>query len=210
MVKNEFLYQQWQFLFKQLNVDNELCKKEYTAVRDAYSQNTRHYHNLSHIEAMLKKALELGHDPVHDPDLFWSIWLHDIIYNPLYKNNEEKSAKYATKLLRKLNAAEELIDKIGVYIIASANHSQRDSNEKLNLFLDLDLLILGQTSEVYMEYCNAIRMEYALIPTIIYNRGRKKVLESLLESEKIFHTKNFEVYEKQARKNIETELQSLT
>lgn len=210
MSDKEFLYQQWQNLFKSFNGDEPFCKGEYKKIEQAYSKSNRHYHTLKHIKFMLIKAIELGYSPLEHPALFWSIWLHDVIYNTFTKDGEEKSAEYAARLLEKINANNELIERVSVYIKASAHRNQGTDDGELNLFLDLDLMILGQSRAVYMEYTRKIRKEYALIPLPIYKSGRKKMLKAFLAAEKIYQSPAFRKYEGQARENIIYELQQLS
>ncbi|MDX2245424.1 MAG: hypothetical protein SF052_01505 [Bacteroidia bacterium] len=78
-----------------------------------------------------------------------------------------------------------------------------------NLFTDADLSILGQKREIYHAYSTNVRKEYAIYPDILYNPGRKKVLQHFLAMEQIFKTPHFqEKYEAQARANLEEELMS--
>lgn len=210
MNNSSFLYQQWQVLFKQLSNDEALCKKAYEKVIDAYSESNRHYHTLAHIRAMLEKALELGYSVENTSTLFWSIWLHDVVYSTFSNANEEKSAEYAIQLLMRLDASSEVIEKVSTYIKATAHHTDRPEDNELNLFLDLDLMILGQPQEVYQDYTQKIRREYSLIPNLLYKTGRRKMLKEFLESERIYHTAAFTKYEAQARENLFCELQQLS
>jgi predicted metal-dependent HD superfamily phosphohydrolase len=70
--------------------------------------------------------------------------------------------------------------------------------------------ILGREKTVYKEYSEAIRIEYAWVPQDLYLQGRQKVLRSFLHREKIYYTEQLaEIFEAQARQNIERELAEL-
>ena len=80
-----------------------------------------------------------------------------------------------------------------------------------NIFLDADLSIFGQPTSVYSTYINQIRDEYKVYPLIIYNNGRIKVLRHFLNMSRIYKTEHFyNLYEEQARKNINMELKLLS
>jgi predicted metal-dependent HD superfamily phosphohydrolase len=74
----------------------------------------------------------------------------------------------------------------------------------------MDLSILGASQSVYQLYCNAIRKEYKNIPWLLYKRGRKRFLQETLKRTHIFLTKEYQDrYEKQARMNMQEELNGL-
>ena len=80
------------------------------------------------------------------------------------------------------------------------------SDSDTNYFTDADLSILGSNGKAYGEYSKNIRREYWLYPDIIYNAGRRKVIEHFLAMTKIFKTTHFQQLEKQARINLQEEL----
>jgi predicted metal-dependent HD superfamily phosphohydrolase len=101
------------------------------------------------------------------------------------------------------------IDESRAHILATKAHVM-SANHDSNLFTDADLSILGAPADEYMQYTGQIRKEYRYYPDLVYKPGRKKVLRHFLEMERIFKTDYFFAqYEKQARANIETELQRL-
>lgn len=77
-------------------------------------------------------------------------------------------------------------------------------------FLDLDMAVLGSPPEQYGQYTAELHSEYSFLDVTSYKNLRKKVLQSFLLIPNIFATKEFrEKFEKQARQNIQDELQSL-
>ena len=77
-------------------------------------------------------------------------------------------------------------------------------------FLDADLAILGADWKKYETYYKAIRQEYRQIPNILYRRGRKKVLQHLLQKAPLYETTEFfDRFENQARANLRQELKVL-
>ena len=177
---------------------HELLKK--------YSGKKRYYHNLSHLENMYE---ELTFSKPHIQDwstVLFSLFYHDIIYNPLRQDNEERSAALAFKRLQPIVPAAQL-QKCCDQILATKKH-ERSDNSDTNFLTDADLSILGQDWNVYEIYLKNVRKEYAVYPDFIYNNGRKKALEHFMQMNRIFKTEIFfERYEATARANIAAELE---
>ncbi len=183
-----------------------------------YSESHRYYHNIEHIENLLK-LFSTYYDKIVDKDaIFWTIWFHDCIYYPKNSDNEEQSAIIAKTELTKIfskntnNSVNDfntnLINKIKFYILATKTHKNSKNDEDLQWFLDFDLSVLGAEPAIYDEYAANIRKEYAHIPTWKYSIGRRKVLSSFLAKDKIFeYLPAF--YEKQARQNLTKEYKQL-
>lgn len=184
-----------------VNFWNEIEKK--------YSAESRHYHNLRHLENIFEEVESVKAQIKNFNNVSFSIFYHDIIYDASSKSNEEKSAEFSKKRLEDLNIAKEDIQKVYAQILATKSH-QKSDDQDTNFLLDADLSILGKDNKAYLEYTKQIRKEYSIYPNFLYKPGRKKVLEHFLELESIFKTDFFKAkYEVQARKNIEVELRNL-
>ncbi|OGS71020.1 MAG: hypothetical protein A3G95_06620 [Flavobacteria bacterium RIFCSPLOWO2_12_FULL_31_7] len=173
----------------------------------AYSGKSRHYHNLTHLEEMIAQY-EIFHSELTFPvEVLYAIFYHDYIYKATSKENELKSAEYAISILpekAKINT-----DLVFEMIVATKLH-QHNEVEDINWLIDFDLKILSKEWKDYETYFKQIRKEYKIYPDILYNPGRKKALQHFLENEFIFQTETFRTqFEKQARKNILREIQSL-
>ncbi len=80
---------------------------------------------------------------------------------------------------------------------------EKHSNSDVNYFIDVDLVILGESEETYNEYVENIRSEYSYLNDETFNKNRKKFLEKMLNREHIFHTIYFrDKYETNVRVNI--------
>jgi len=188
--------------------DNEILKTDYwKEIEKSYSQKSRKYHNLIHLENMILELEEVN-DKISDCDsLHFSIFYHDIIYKATSKDNEEKSAEIAKIRLEKLNIPQEKITRIYNQILATKSHRKSEDSDT-NFLLDADLAILGQDWKIYENYTQQIRKEYSIYPDFMYKPGRKKVLIHFLEFEEIFKTDYFKgKYEEKARENIQRELE---
>lgn len=179
----------------------------------AHSEKGRHYHNLNHLEHLLR-SIDAERNADHDyHTLVFTTFYHDIVYYPLKKDNEQKSAKVAAINLAELNVPSDIIEKVTAIINATANHmliSEKESTT-MQLFLDADLGILGADRARYVQYIDEIRQEYRIIPAILYNPGRRKILEGFLKEAHLFRTASFrKQYEEKARANIQFEIDSLS
>lgn len=177
-------------------------------IHKKYSSKKRHYHNLQHIHHMLDLAANDQAD-LHDYDIIlFAIWYHDVIYNARKNNNEEKSALFAQKRLKRLKIESKRIESCTNLIISTKKHEIINTNNQDNAYLlDWDLAILGTPWEVYQLYTQKIRREYAVFPDFMYKKGRKKVLHHFLKRPKIYFTEKYhELWETIARENIQNEL----
>lgn len=204
MIKQEFIES-----LKNYTTDSEQQLALWNEVEKNYSKSDRHYHNITHLNSMLTE-LKIYKDKFDNWDtIIFAIAYHDLIYNSLKGNNEERSAEMAIKRLTNISFPEKLITSCEKLILATKKHEPSDSGT--NLFTDADLSILGFDSETYKDYSKQIRREYSIYPDIIYNPGRKKVLTHFLKMDTIYKTKEFSGrYELNAKTNIQTELNSLT
>ena len=206
---SDFLRKNW----NNLTSDLPIIKNEYyQELTKLYNSKNRFYHNLNHIEALLKLSEEYKHLLTSQQTIDFTIWYHDAIYDGSKNNNEEKSAELAKLHLTQLGLSEDLIDNCYNLIIATKTHIL---NNSLNSFdaqflLDIDLSILAIERNQYIEYTKQIRKEYKIYPDFLYNKGRKKVLKHFLEMENIYKTELFQnLWEEKAKENINYELKLL-
>ncbi|MDQ1089527.1 hypothetical protein [Siphonobacter sp. SORGH_AS_1065] len=182
------------------------------AFLDQYYSNTdvRPYHNWTHIQHMFD-LFSTHREHLHQPDIvLLSIAFHDVIYEPLYTNNELQSAERAQEWLSKTDLSTESIRTIYEYILSTKTHANHTEDSDLDFLLDLDLAILGESPEIYDAYAQKIRTEFQAIPEAIYADGRKKILNVFLAMANIYKTHLFQdQYETQARANIRREIERL-
>ena len=174
-----------------------------------YSQRGRYYHTLTHLNDIYGH-LKNTSDQIRDwKVLVLSIAYHDIIYNVLKSDNEEKSAQLAAERMEKLNLTPAQRQLCVAQIKTTKTHEPTDDGDT-NFFTDADLAILGGTASEYDQYTQLIRKEYRIFPDFVYKPGRQKVLRHFLEMGHIYKTVYFrDKFEKQARINLANELQQL-
>jgi predicted metal-dependent HD superfamily phosphohydrolase len=192
-----------------INIESFLIHKLWSEIESSYSQPNRHYHNLSHLDSLVSELLTITTNLMDWQTIVLSIAYHDIVYNTLKQNNEERSADFATKRLKLLRMPESKLTACKHQILATKNHNISFDSDT-NHFIDADLAILGADPETYQTYTQKIRREYKLYPDLIYNPGRKNVLSHFLQMGTIYKTQYFALkYEQQARENIAEELRML-
>jgi len=207
----EQLEQRWHDLMRQLNAPARYVILLWREIILAYSEKSRYYHNLSHLENLFNQADQFKNQIIDFETLQLSIWYHDIIYQCLRKDNEEKSALFAKYRMEAIGYPRKKLVKCYHQIIATKNHQPHPEADSDTLWLlDFDLSILGKSWEEYLKYAQQIRKEYAVFPSFLYKKGRKKLLHQFLEKEKLFHTETYyNLFEANARNNIRKELKLL-
>jgi predicted metal-dependent HD superfamily phosphohydrolase len=174
-----------------------------------YSNKKRHYHNLTHLSNLLREITEVKNKIQNWDILLFTLFYHDAIYNTRKSDNEEKSAELAEKRMKELNVPDGMIQLCKSQILATKSHVVSE-NLDTNYFTDADLSVLGKDWDTYETYCKNIRKEYSIYPALVYNPGRKKVLNHFLSMPRIFKTDWFyQLYEKQAKINLKKELENL-
>jgi predicted metal-dependent HD superfamily phosphohydrolase len=172
-----------------------------------YSSNKRHYHTLQHLDNLLAQLNEVKGLIQTWQTVLFTLYYHDIIYNPLRSDNEEKSAELAETRMKQIPVSDKEIKLCKEQILATKSHLESTDSDT-NHFLDADLSILGQPWETYSQYCKNVRKEYAIYPDLVYNPGRKKVLNHFLSMGRIFKTTFFyDKFELPAKQNLQKEIE---
>lgn len=205
-------HEHWRESLTELELDPAAGEPCYHGLLKRYAEAGRYYHGLAHLEALFH-WFETYRSELQEPALVClAIWYHDAIYSTLRKGNETRSATLATRQLQALGLKAEGLDKVALMIRQTADHHGPLLSEDRDLawFLDFDLSILGTEPKVYARYAENIRKEYRLIPALIYNAGRSKILHKMLETDYLYYTPAFRrSHEKQARKNLLHEIRQL-
>ncbi len=190
--------------------DNKILINElWNEIEQHYTDKKRHYHTLEHLNKLYAHLSEVKNEIQHWHILLFSLFYHDIIYNTLKTDNEEKSVALAVNRLTQLGLADSEILLCKHQILATKSH-EISENKDTNYFTDADLSILGQDWETYSNYMQQIRKEYAVYPDFIYKKGRKKVVHHILAMNNIYKTAFFRnKLEQQAKQNLQKELSIL-
>ena len=92
-------------------------------------------------------------------------------------------------------------------IVLTASHGDLDRREldhDERLFLDCDMAIVGADWQRFSLYQQQIEQEYTLVyPQLLYRMGRRRFLNKILSSERIFFSDHFHhQFDAQARSNL--------
>lgn len=203
------LYNHWLTTGQRYTGNLVLLKEVFDKLLSAYSEGNRHYHGLTHIVNLLLAANEHYGTQVPD-DIFYAIWFHDAVYNSV-GDNEGKSAKLARKQMQAMQIPVDITDRVEAMILKTANHLDAVADDAhMAFFLDADMAILGTAAEVYNKYKQAVRKEYSIYPSVVYNMGRRKFIAKALAAPRIFKTEQYHIrYHAQAHTNLQREMDEL-
>jgi predicted metal-dependent HD superfamily phosphohydrolase len=196
-------------LVSNYNSEQELAGELWFELETEYSDQSRHYHTLEHVSHLIHE-LDLAKPKIKDWDsVVFAIFYHDIVYNGVSSENEQKSSILATRRLQQIGFPADRVLICKEHILSTDGHSISD-NDDTNLFTDADLSILGQDWNTYLTYAKNIRKEFGSYPDAIYKPGRLHVLNHFLNMKSIFKTNFFfDKYEVMARKNLSEEARIL-
>ncbi|MEM6380531.1 MAG: hypothetical protein AAF705_20265, partial [Bacteroidota bacterium] len=170
-------------------------------------------HNLQHLQNLFTEMDRMD-TVLEDAHVFqFSIWFHDLIYQPIRKDNELKSAELARQYLGEIGLKSDRVERCYQQILLTQKHRFEHPNQVRpdeQYLLDFDLEILSRPWEQYLIYCRQIREEYWMFPTLMYKRGRKMALTQFLQRPFIYHTDTFrENRETIAKTNLQREIDTL-
>lgn len=189
--------------------DKKLSEQLWLEIEKNYTNKKRHYHTLQHLDNLLIQLTAVKDSIQSWETILFSLYYHDIIYNSLRSDNEERSAKLAGQRMKQIAVPVQIVELCKEQILATKSHA-KSANSDTNYFTDADLSILGQDWEAYSNYYKAVRKEYAIYPDLIYNPGRKKVLHHFLSMDCIFKTEFFrDKFELPAKSNLLKEIELL-
>ena len=174
-----------------------------------YSEPHRIYHNLDHLESVLRHVEELA----DDHDLFLvrlAAWFHDAVYAvpELQVTNEEASARLAFRELSRAGLEQEYLNQVARLVRLTATHVPGARDPEGELLCDADLAILAAPPEEYEAYTRAVRAEYAAVPDEDFMAARLAIMSELVDTD-IFRTSKARHLVERARANVAAECERL-
>jgi len=171
-------------------------------IEAAWQEPHRAYHTIEHLEQGLALLAEFRHLAARPAELELAWYFHDVVYDPLRADNEERSAEMAKVALLGAGAAPALADRVAELILHT-RHTAEPPDPDSRLLIDIDLAILGADPDRYAAYEKAIRDEYGFVPAALFRRKRREILASFLARPRLYATPElFERFEAQARENL--------
>ncbi|MBV6626061.1 MAG: HD domain-containing protein [Rivularia sp. (in: Bacteria)] len=204
------LFHNWLQLLQNFDINKAAAGTTFSQIVESYSHPNRYYHNLEHIYHVLEvtQTLKCQTEYCDIKTVQLAGWFHDIVYDTKAKDNEEKSAEYAVKLLSSLSIPSNVIENVKKLILATKNHQMLNYDINAQILLDADLAILGSNPDEYNRYARAIRQEYIWVPELEYRAARKQILQHFLQRRNIYFTQIMQqVKETSARNNLNTEIE---
>lgn len=194
--------------------DSALVESYFTnRIEMQYSEPSRVYHSLSHIEAMLRLWDRYRSHLQHPEVVAFCIFFHDVVYDGRRKDNEEQSVAQWEEFAASAGIEDPaVVFPVSRYILQTKHHLKcaPDDHADLLYFLDFDLEILGAEEERYLRYAAGVRAEYSHISDEDFQRGRGQVIKAFLETPRLYFTQEFRnLYEQRARQNLQNELAHL-
>lgn len=157
---------------------------EKKAIEKMKNEKWRHYHSFSnHIEPMVQKIM--SDTTLSDTDrtiLRLAAIYHDVVYDPLSKNNEELSNEFFLNNYIPSSKEDEFIcKKVSEIILATKLHKSND--ELVRKFLKLDLSNFEGEFSTVIKNQMLIRKEYQVYELNEFKAGSTAVLKSFLNSD---------------------------
>lgn len=172
-----------------------------------YNEPHRAYHTLRHIGECLRWHHQFAGDFNDSATAEYALWMHDVVYEPMSKDNEEQSAEYAIAVLGVQDSRADGVRSM----IRATRHLPEPLPPDESLVADIDMLILAAEQGRYDEYASQVRLEYAAVTDADFKNGRAAFLQSLLSRPQIYRTASIrERFESIARGNMKRELAALT
>lgn len=193
-----FLAVQWEAACSDLALTPETAP--YDELLRAYGQPHRKYHTTQHLRECFE-SYAMFPAGASAPATRMALWFHDAIYDRS-PGNEERSANLAEEVLGRLGARQ--VDRNAARrLILATQHRHVPQEEDERILVDIDLSILGAPQSRYQEYEQQIRAEYNWVPTILFKRKRREILEGFLQRPSIYNTDLCRgLLEERARSNL--------
>jgi predicted metal-dependent HD superfamily phosphohydrolase len=169
----------------------------------------RQYHNLTHLQHVLRRVDELAEHAADVSAVQLGAWYHDAVYDGA-PDDEERSAQRAEAELTAAGLAPPLVAEVARLVRLTVGHDPAPGDRNGETLCDADLAILAASAEDYAGYTRAVRAEYAHVDDAAFRIGRAAVLQSLLDLPMLFRTPlGHEQWEPRARANLRAELTTL-
>ena len=170
-------------------------------LRAAYATPPRHYHTWGHALEVLGHWRTVSWD--HPREALLAVLFHDAVYDVHRDDNEAASARLARERLAGWPVD---VERVAWLIELTAGHGKGHEglDEDARRFLDCDMAVLGADWARFQAYEEGVRAEYsARYPGPLFRFGRRRFLEELLASERIYLSEVFAGrYEASARANL--------
>jgi predicted metal-dependent HD superfamily phosphohydrolase len=168
----------------------------------AYREPTRTYHNLSHLVECLRLWREWCDEADKPDEIAIALWFHDALYDTTRHDSEARSARWALDALSAGGVPFDTVRRIRDLVIAT-RPNESPSSDDARLIIDIDMAILGASSDRYEQYEADLQREHSHMAEFIYRRKRLEILKSMSTRPRIYQSAVArDALEAQARENI--------
>jgi predicted metal-dependent HD superfamily phosphohydrolase len=181
-----------------------------------YESPPRSYHIFGHaletarIGFAMAEGLARPLDPCSLAALAVAALCHDVVYARGARDNEEKSAVYASDFGASWGIPAAARETAARLVLATKHEARSPATELEALIRDADLSVLASARPRYEAYAALIRQESGAADAARYVEGRRAFLESFLSRARLFYLDDWApVLERRARANLADELASL-
>lgn len=171
-----------------------LCADHVAKVTDAlmaqYSDPSRHYHGISHVDfclSQLEPARPLFGNVVAGE---LALWFHDVIYDPTRGDNEARSAEFFSTWARDALPGP-LVDQVNKLILMTDYPSAPKDNDA-RLLVDIDMSSFGRPWPEYLRDSLDVRREAVHLSDDEFYARQLRFLESQLRREAFCYTRFFQ------------------
>lgn len=179
-------------------------------------ENRKGYHDIRHIQALIREINSLGLSEDHTNWLKAVAWLHDAYYDPILGSPENE--KFSAELL-KLSEFADCFSNYGwklaydtILLTAKHNETHTIMEPIQGFFLDVDIAHLGMSYELFIRNSQLISVEYRYvgISDEVLIEGYHKFYQTMLDRQYLYYTENYQTLEKSARNNLKRALNETT
>ena len=183
-------------------------------LRRRYAEPGRAYHNWRHIEDLLAQFDSRAGTIEHPFAFRLAILFHDAVYDPRASDNEARSAALFDATMAGIASPEDIACGRDL-VLATHRHTTSAVDSRFTadaeLFLDMDLSILGACEARFDEYDAAIREEYSFVPIAAYRERRAGILKTFLQRPRLYLTDDYHHrLDQMARTNLRRAIGHLT
>jgi len=167
-----------------------------------YQEAHRAYHTRQHLEECLVLLDEVWDQCDHPEEVAIALWFHDAVYEPRRADNEAASATWLATVGDAMGLPRLSIERMHALVMAT-RHTALVQQTDAQILVDIDLSILGASTERFDAYEAQIRREYRWVPGPLYRTERARILRGFLGRSMIYATPLFRGrFEARARMNM--------
>lgn len=174
-----------------------------------YQEPWRFYHTLEHLRSGFE-VMDHHFKSKATGQLELAFWYHDFEYDPRAFDNESRSAEVASdRITKSLQIPQNFAIEVGKLILATKHTSDPDTDQA-KILVDVDLAVLGETTEVFDQYEEDIRWEYSWVLEADFKNGRREILKRMFKRP-FYNTSEMKasIYETRLTKNLDRSLRKL-